>query len=459
MKLHLASFLLLTGFIFFTTDTSAQWKQSTGYNSDQMHGFFGYPPYLLVDVLSSTYGGLPPTIDSLYGSTDDGQSWSAFAPNGGLPLAGILVGSVPNLIGQASFPSGGGYTGILSYSNDFTHQFKTWLPDTLGFPTSQPTNDPLASSLATLGGVIFAADGAYGLYQQTAPGAKWTPDTVGMTVGGKPYTIGSLIVLGTNIFASTSGGGVMVSTNQGASWSPANNGLTSPDPSYLGPIVGAFAISSTSLFAMIPHNNFYFDSLYNFYRTTNNGQSWTLMNSTPQKFGTALIKFAASSQSLFVANDTVVYFSNDNGKTWTKANQGLPDFTPTYSNITAIQVSGGNLVIGILTLNQIWYRKLSDFSSASVGATDDASTFALSESYPNPVNFTSKINYSLTHDGTASLILFDITGKQISVLANGYQSAGDHSATFDGSLLPAGMYFYRLTTSEGSIGHWLQLIK
>jgi hypothetical protein len=183
------------------------------------------------------------------------------------------------------------------------------------------------------------------------------------------------------------------------------------------------------------------------------------MNSTPQKFGTALIKFAASSQSLFVANDTVVYFSNDNGKTWTKANQGLPDFTPTYSNITSIQVSGGNLVIGILTLNQIWYRKLSDFSSASVGATDDASTFALSESYPNPVNFTSKINYSLTHDGTASLILFDITGKQISVLANGYQSAGDHSATFDGSLLPAGMYFYRLTTSEGSIGHWLQLIK
>ncbi|MFI5263582.1 MAG: T9SS type A sorting domain-containing protein [Candidatus Kapaibacterium sp.] len=462
MKLLVTSFLLFAGFVSYSTNASAQWKQSTGYGSDQMQGFFGYPPYLLLSVSSSTFGGLSPTIDSLLASTDNGQSWVPFAPNGGAPLAGVLVGgTVPNLIGSASFPSGGGgMTGMLAYSNDFANQFKTWYTDTLGFPTAQPTNDPLAASLVTIGSTVFAADGAYGVYQQTSPGAKWTPDTVGMTVGGTPYSVGSLIVSGTTIFAATLGGGVMVSTNQGASWKPANNGLTSPQPgTFLGPAVGGFALSGSVLYAVIPRNNFFFDSMYNIYRTTDNGANWTQMNSTPQKFGNGVTRFAASSQSLFVASDDAVNVSNDNGKTWFQANQGLPDFSSTFSNINSIQVSGPNLVIGILTLNQIWYRKLSEFGSSSVSDGKGTTLFSLSESYPNPVSSVSKINYSLTKDDMASLMLFDVTGKEVSMLAGGYQIAGDHTAVFDGSILPAGMYFYRLTTPEGSIGHWLQLIK
>ncbi len=462
MKLLGTSFLLLAGFFIFGTNASAQWKQSTGYNSDQMLGFFGYPPYLLVSVQSSTFGSLPASIDSLLASSDNGQTWVAFGPNGGTPLAAVINGSIPTLIGSASFPSGGGsMTGMLAYSNDFANQFKTWHTDTLGFPTAQPSNDPLAASLVTMGTTIYAADGAYGVYQQTSPGSKWTPDTVGMTVGGTPYSVSSLIVSGNDIFAGTIGGGIMVSTNLGASWTPVNNGLTSAQPGvWLGPVVSAFALSGTSLFAMIPNNNFGFDSLYNIYRTTNNGQSWTQMNSTPIKGGVGVVTiFAASSQNLFVASDSIIYVSNDNGMTWFQANQGLPDFSTTYSNITSMYVSGGNLVIGILTLNQIWYRKLSDFSSASVGASDCTGSLTLSESYPNPVNSTSKINYSFAKDGIASLTLFDITGKQVDLLVNSYQIAGDHTASFDGSSLPSGMYFYRLTTAEGSIGHWLQLIK
>ena len=297
-----------------------------------MYGFFDVSfagsNYLLVSIQSS---GVPITMnDSLYYSTDNGRSWSPFGPNGGLPLATVFNNGVPNIVGRASFPAGdGSITGILAYSADLLDHFQTWAPDTLGFPTSQPMNDPLASSLVTIGNTIYASDGAYGIYQQTAPASRWTADTVGMTRNDTPYSVGAMIVFGNNIYASTFGGGMMVSTNRGASWSSANGGLTSPLPGVcLGPASASlFAISGTSLFAMIPNNGFGFDTLYNFYRLGNDGKSWTRMNSTPLKGGVGVItNFAASSNTLFAAHDSTINFSNDNGATWQQGNQGLPNF-------------------------------------------------------------------------------------------------------------------------------------
>lgn len=99
------------------------------------------------------------------------------------------------------------------------------------------------------------------------------------------------------------------------------------------------------------------------------------------------------------------------------------------------------------------------FGGSSAVATTNAPSFSLSESFPNPVFAGSKITYSLANDGPATLTLYDVTGRQIAVLASGYQSAGNHMAIFDGSALPAGMYFYRLATTEQSTGRSLQLIK
>lgn len=100
----------------------------------------------------------------------------------------------------------------------------------------------------------------------------------------------------------------------------------------------------------------------------------------------------------------------------------------------------------------------------SFGAEGDVAanvtpTLSLSESVPNPVRTGSKIKYSLAHDGAATLTLFDVTGREIAVLASGYQTAGNHMAIFDGSSLPAGIYYYRLATGDGSAGRCLQVIK
>ena len=68
--------------------------------------------------------------------------------------------------------------------------------------------------------------------------AQWTQAN-GPYSGGKT---GFFAVSGTNLFAGTDGGGVFLSTNNGTSWSPMNTGLTQL-------YVWALAFSGTNLFA------------------------------------------------------------------------------------------------------------------------------------------------------------------------------------------------------------------
>ncbi|MDP4198270.1 MAG: PCMD domain-containing protein [Bacteroidota bacterium] len=99
------------------------------------------------------------------------------------------------------------------------------------------------------------------------------------------------------------------------------------------------------------------------------------------------------------------------------------------------------------------------FGGSSDVAESTAPSLSLSASVPNPVFSSSKIKYSLANDGPATLTLYDETGRQIAVLASGFQTAGNHMAIFDGSSLPAGTYYYRLATADQSSGRLLQLIK
>jgi PKD repeat protein len=72
---------------------------------------------------------------------------------------------------------------------------------------------------------------------------------------------------------------------------------------------------------------------------------------------------------------------------------------------------------------------------------------ALHESYPNPVNPSTRIAYDLPMAGPVRLSVFDALGRQIRVVVDGERPAGRHEILFDATGLPAGMYFYRLEAS------------
>lgn len=72
----------------------------------------------------------------------------------------------------------------------------------------------------------------------------------------------------------------------------------------------------------------------------------------------------------------------------------------------------------------------------------------LHQNYPNPFNATTRIAYDLPKSSHVTLKVLDLVGREVITLASEMQSAGNHSATFDGSGLASGVYFYRLQAGD-----------
>jgi hypothetical protein len=71
--------------------------------------------------------------------------------------------------------------------------------------------------------------------------------------------------------------------------------------------------------------------------------------------------------------------------------------------------------------------------------------FALKQNYPNPFNPTTTIDFSISSNGFTSVVLYDVSGRQVMDLFGEDLKAGYYSFNLDASLLPSGMYFYKMT--------------
>ena len=78
-----------------------------------------------------------------------------------------------------------------------------------------------------------------------------------------------------------------------------------------------------------------------------------------------------------------------------------------------------------------------------------AMSYSLSQNYPNPFNPSTMINYTLKSNVYVTLKVYDVLGRNVATLVDARQSAGQHSATFDGSRFASGVYLYSIATSDG----------
>jgi len=69
---------------------------------------------------------------------------------------------------------------------------------------------------------------------------------------------------------------------------------------------------------------------------------------------------------------------------------------------------------------------------------------SLSQNYPNPFNPITKIGFRVPGSGFVSLKVFDVLGREVTVLVNEQLKPGTYERTFDGANIPSGVYFYRL---------------
>jgi cytochrome c peroxidase len=84
----------------------------------------------------------------------------------------------------------------------------------------------------------------------------------------------------------------------------------------------------------------------------------------------------------------------------------------------------------------------------SAGVVVTPIEFAVGPNYPNPFNPTTTIQFALPKGSETRLAIYDISGRLVTTLLNGWQDAGTHAVRFDGSNLASGIYLYRLNAGE-----------
>jgi hypothetical protein len=84
---------------------------------------------------------------------------------------------------------------------------------------------------------------------------------------------------------------------------------------------------------------------------------------------------------------------------------------------------------------------------------------SLSAAFPNPFNPSTQIQYNIASQTAVSLNVYDLLGRNMTILVNEVQNAGEYSVMFDGAGLPSGVYIYRLQAGEFSDAKKMVLMK
>lgn len=72
----------------------------------------------------------------------------------------------------------------------------------------------------------------------------------------------------------------------------------------------------------------------------------------------------------------------------------------------------------------------------------------MQQNYPNSFNPATVVRYQLPVVSDVKLVVYDLLGREVSVLVNERKAPGSYSVMFDAAGLASGVYFYRLTAGE-----------
>jgi hypothetical protein len=88
------------------------------------------------------------------------------------------------------------------------------------------------------------------------------------------------------------------------------------------------------------------------------------------------------------------------------------------------------------------------FHTGVAGSSELPTHFVLEQNFPNPFNPTTVVRYLLPVARDIRLAIYDMLGREVSVLVNERRDAGVHEVKFDCSGLSSGMYFYRMQAGD-----------
>lgn len=85
--------------------------------------------------------------------------------------------------------------------------------------------------------------------------------------------------------------------------------------------------------------------------------------------------------------------------------------------------------------------------------------FTLEPATPNPANPVTIIGYFIPLESNVSLIVYDMTGREVAKLVSAFQPAGYYTVQFNASNLSSGVYMYRITAGRFTKNHKITILK
>jgi hypothetical protein len=102
-----------------------------------------------------------------------------------------------------------------------------------------------------------------------------------------------------------------------------------------------------------------------------------------------------------------------------------------------------------ITSSFVWDEYTSAWPLTSVSDGNGATIeYGLSQNYPNPFNPSSDIRYQISEFRNVRLVVYDLLGREVTVLVDEEKGPGSYEVTFDAATLASGVYFYRLQSGD-----------
>jgi thiol-disulfide isomerase/thioredoxin len=115
-----------------------------------------------------------------------------------------------------------------------------------------------------------------------------------------------------------------------------------------------------------------------------------------------------------------------------------------------------------ITVNTVIVQK-AIFDTINVGISNYnsliPSKYELYQNFPNPFNPSTSIRFDLPRSSFVSIMIYDMTGRQVSELVNANLNAGAYEYNFNASSLSSGIYYYRINADNFSSTKRMMLIK
>lgn len=74
--------------------------------------------------------------------------------------------------------------------------------------------------------------------------------------------------------------------------------------------------------------------------------------------------------------------------------------------------------------------------------------FALHQNYPNPFNPVTDIKFDIPSEAFVKLVIYDLLGREVTVLVNEIKKPGKFTAKWDAENIPSGVYIYQMSAGE-----------